>query len=269
MGKRFSILVGLLLILIGALALAFNMLMPQWVETVFWRWGAWQLWPLFVVGIGLLFVLSPLLVRGRRGLGGLFIPGMPILVTGGILLFNSVFGTWGAWEWLWPLEVLAAAAGFLFAAIHMRAIWLLLPAIVFGANGLVFLFCALTDLWDLWAALWTIEPLSLGLAFLVININKRSAGLFIAGLVLCGVAAMALMGMSALFPGWVLINLVGPAILILVGLLVIVWSVLRHPPPPETVETEAEPPVLETDMVELEPEGPGTENECHLAQGVA
>jgi hypothetical protein len=269
MRKPFSILVGLVLILIGGTALAFNIMMPQWVETVFWRWGAWQLWPLFIVGIGLLFVLSPFLVRGRRGLGGLFIPGMPILITGGILLFNSVFDAWGAWEWLWPLEVLAVAAGFLFAAIYMRAIWLLLPAIVVGANGLVFLFCALTDLWELWAALWAIEPLSLGLAFLVINVKKRSAGLFVAGLVLCGVAAIVLMGMSALFPGWVLINLVGPVILILIGLLVIVGNVFRRPLQPEPVEIEAEPPVLEMDMADLEPEGSETANERDLAQSVA
>ena len=42
MNRRFSILVGLILILIGGLALAFNILMPQWVETVFWYWGAWH-----------------------------------------------------------------------------------------------------------------------------------------------------------------------------------------------------------------------------------
>ena len=103
-----------------------------------------------------------------------------------------------------------------------------------------------------------IEPLSLGLAFLTINVKKRSAGLFIAGLILCGVAAIALMGMSALFPGWVLINLVGPAILILIGLLVIVGSVFRRLPKPEPVEIEAEPPVLEVDMAEMELEGAET-----------
>jgi hypothetical protein len=131
----------------------------------------------------------------------------------------------------------------------MRAVWLLLPTIVIGANGLAFLFCALTDLWELWTALWAIEPLSLGLALLAINIKKRSAGLFIAGLVLCGVAAVGLMGMSALFPGWVLINLVGPAILILIGLLVIVWNVLRRPLRAESVETETEPPVLDSAQI--------------------
>ena len=73
MSRRFSILVGLILILIGGLALAFNVVAPSlpWPGAAFWRWGAWRLWPLFVVGGGLLFVVSPFLVRGRRGLGGL------------------------------------------------------------------------------------------------------------------------------------------------------------------------------------------------------
>jgi hypothetical protein len=231
MNRRFSILVGLILILIGGLALAFNVFAPSlpW-RAAFWHWGAWRLWPLFVVGIGLLFVVSPFLVRGRRGLGGLFIPGVPILITGGILLYNSVLDAWAAWEWLWPLEVLALAMGFLFAAIYMRAIWLLLPAIVIGANGLAFQFCALTGRWELWTALWTVEPLSLGLSLLVVNIKKRSAGLLIAGLILCGVAAVGLMGMSALFPGWLVINLLGPAVLILIGLVVILGGLVRRSP---------------------------------------
>ena len=90
MNKRFSILVGVILILMGALGSAFNLVVPMLGLNV-WRWGTWRLWPLAVVSIGLLVVLSPFLTRGYRGLGGLFIPGVPILTTGGILLFASVF----------------------------------------------------------------------------------------------------------------------------------------------------------------------------------
>ena len=43
------------------------------------------MWPVLVVGLGLLFVAPPLLTRGKRGLGALFIPGFPILATGAIL----------------------------------------------------------------------------------------------------------------------------------------------------------------------------------------
>jgi hypothetical protein len=238
MNKRLSILMGVLLILIGGLALAFNVVVPWWAPE-FWRWGSWRLWPLLIVGGGLLFTVSPLLVRGKRGLGGLYIPGVPILVTGGILLFASMFDAWGAWAWLWPLEVLGLALGFLVAAIYMRAIWLLLPAILIGANGLIFQFCALTGRWDTWAVLWAFEPLSLGLAFLIINVKQRSKELFVAGLILCVLAALGLMGMSALFPGWLLINLVGAATLVLAGLLIIVFNVVRRSPQPDQVDAEA------------------------------
>ena len=145
MNRRFSFLVGITLILIGALSLAFTLVMPTLGLGV-WMWAAWRLWPLVVVAVGLMFVVSPLLVRGRRGLGGLFIPGVPILATGAILLYASVFDAWHAWEWLWPLEVLSIAMGFLLASIYMRSIWLLLPAIFIGANGVVLQFCALTGL---------------------------------------------------------------------------------------------------------------------------
>jgi hypothetical protein len=242
MNRRFSILVGIVLIFIGGLALAFNLVLPMLGVDV-WYWGAWRLWPLVVISGGLFFVLPPFLVRGRRGLGGLFIPGLPILTTGCILLYNSIFDAWGAWEWLWPLEVLSLAVAFLFAAIYMRVIWLLLPAIVIGANGLLLQYCAFTDMWEAWAVLWTIEPLSVGLSFLLITLKRRSAGLFIAGLILCGIAAVGLMGMTAVFPGWMLVNLLGPAILIFIGLLVILWSVLRRSPSPATPE----PAETETD----------------------
>jgi len=233
MSKRFSILVGLVLILMGSLSLAFSLVMPMLEMSV------WRLWPMILVGMGLLFVLPPFLVRGRRGLGGLFIPGAPILTTGGLLLFASIFNAWEAWEQLWPLEMLALAVGFLFAAVYMRNVWLLIPAIIIGVNGALLQFCALTGWWSVWAALWTIEPLSVGLSFLVVSVGKRSAGLFIAGLILCGLAGTGLMGMTAILsagaflPGRWVINLAGPILFILVGLLLIVWSVVRRSPSPE------------------------------------
>jgi hypothetical protein len=180
MNKRFSILLGAVLIVMGGLMLLFNLALPM-LGISGWRWGVWRLWPMFVIGVGLLFVLTPLLVRGKRGLGGLFIPGMPTLVTGGILLFTSAFDVWGAWEWLWPLEVLAVAVGFLFASIYMRNIWLLIPAIIVGANGLLMQFCALTGWWSVWAVLWTIEPLAVGVALFAAYTRKRRSGLLVVG----------------------------------------------------------------------------------------
>jgi hypothetical protein len=237
MSKRFSILAGSVLVLTGGLAMACT-LAASGLGLGVWSWGPWRLWPLVVVCAGLCFVAPPLLVRGKRGLGSLFIPGVPVLTTGGILLFCSVFDAWGAWAWLWPQEVLAVALGFLFAAIGMRVTWLLIPAIVIGANGLLFQFCAFTDWWEVWAVLWTIEPLSIGLALLAANIKRRSAGLLAAGLVMCALAglgfleSLVIVTLSAIFPVWWLWRWVGPVTLILAGLALLVWGLVRRSPAP-------------------------------------
>ena len=186
MNKRFSIVASLLLILIGALALMCNLAMFVPGVHVF-RWAPWRLWPLAVVCAGLFFVVPPLLVRGHRGLGGLFIPGVPVLTTGGILLFASVFDAWRAWEWLWPLEILALAVGYLLAAIYMRVVWLLIPAVLFGVTGVLLQFCALTGWWGLWGVLWRTGVLR-----------------------------------------WV-VEIGGPAVLVLVGLLILIRGSVRRP----------------------------------------
>jgi len=240
MNKRFPILGGIALILMGILALTFTLVIPTLGLNV-WRWGAWRLWPLVVVGVGLLFVLPPLLVRGRKGLGLLFIPGMPIVTTGAILLLSSVFNWWSVWEWLWPQEVLALALGFLFAAVYARWIWLLVPTIIIGLNGLVLQLCALTGLWQAWAVLWTVEPLSVGLALLAVGAKTRSNRLLVAGLVVCALAGLGLAGMTAIltvatvWPGWWLVNTLGPAIIILTGILLLVWGVIGRPSSPNPV----------------------------------
>jgi hypothetical protein len=227
------ILIGVSLILIGMMALSCSVLPMMGMSA--WHWGPWRLWPLLVVGVGMLFVVPPFLTRNARGLGGLFIPGVPVLVTGGILLFASVFDAWRAWEWLWPLEVLGVAGGFLLAAIYMRNIWLLIPVIIVGANGLLLQFCAITDWWGVWAVMWTIEPLSVGLALLAVNAKQHSAGLLTAGLALCALAGVGFVGslaiviLSAIFSvGW-LWGWMGPAILIVTGTLLLVMSVLHRP----------------------------------------
>jgi hypothetical protein len=227
MDKQFSVLLGTILILTGLLALTFTLLMPlAGLELA--GWGAWRLWPLIVVSLGMLFVLPPLLVRGQRGLGLLFIPGTPILASGAILLLASVLDRWEIWAWLWPLEVLALAAGFVLAAGYVRSVWLMVPAIIVGLNGLVLQFCALTGRWDAWAVLWTVEPLAVGLSLLVVSLPTRSPLLSLAGLMFCGLAGVGLVGMSLIFSGWWLVNLLGPVLLILVGGLWLLWGGARH-----------------------------------------
>jgi hypothetical protein len=239
MEKRFSILLGVLLILVGGLALLFSL----GGAVLGWSILApWRLWPLVVLGVGLLFVVPPFTVRGKRGLGGLFIPGMPILATGGLLFIGSIFRWWGVWAYFWPMVVLGVALGFLLAALYMRVIWLVIPGIIIGATGLLFQFCALTHLWGVWSVLWTIEPFSVGLALLVCWVKTRSRGLFWAGLILCGIAASFAILMAAIMHWW-LIGVLGPAVLILVGALIILRGLGPRPAQPTaTAATGGESP---------------------------
>lgn len=230
MSKNVSIVASIALIAVGVASLLCS------TVGAFFGFRVWQLWPLFVVGAGLAFVLPPLLVRGKPGLGALFIPGVPVLANGCILFFTSVTRWWGAWEWLWPMEVTGVALGFLLAAIYMRVIWLLIPAIIVGTNGLLFQFCAVTGWWAVWAVAWAIEPLSVGLALLAVNLKQRSAGLAVAGVALCALAGVGaleslfIVAVSAIIPVWWLWRWMGPVTLILVGVGLLVWGLVRRAP---------------------------------------
>jgi hypothetical protein len=97
-------------------------------------------------------------------------------------------------------------------------VWLGIPAILIGANGLVLAFCNTTGLWSAWSVLWTIEPLAIGLVQLLIAARTHSTATAIVGLSFCGFAGVAFIGMSELmaFNG-LLFRLAGPALLIVLG----------------------------------------------------
>jgi hypothetical protein len=227
MRKENAIVISLILIAVGIIALAAS------VFGALFGFRIWQLWPLFVISAGVLFILPPALNREKRGLGGLYIPGIPILVNGMLLLFTSVFRWWSAWEWLWPLELLAVALGFALAAFQLNSIWLLIPAIIIGANGLLMQFCALTGWWGLWAVLWIVEPLSLAAAFFAVNTRKHSPGLRFASVILCIVSAVGfaqslfIIVFSRIISVWGLWKWSSSVLLILAGVGLLVWGLSR------------------------------------------
>ena len=224
MEKRSSALVGMALIALGVLSLAMSALTRVLGFDLLGL--VWRMWPSMVVGLGALLVVVPLLVRGRRGLGALWIPGFPILATGTILFLASVLNAWQIWAWLWPMELLALAMGFLAAAVYMRVSGLAIPAIIIGLNGLVMQFCAITGLWHWWAVLWVVEPLSVGLALLGVGAATTRSGMTTAGLILCGIAAAGLMLMITILGGWWPVRLAGSGLMILGGLLLLAWGLL-------------------------------------------
>lgn len=177
--RSLSLIFGLALVAIGGLSLLGNTLLAM---------QAWRLWPLTVIIAGIALTLPGFFGLKRRGFGSFFIPGIPLLTTGGILMFASLFDRWNVWELAWPLEVLGVALGFALAAIFMRVAGLAIPAMIIGVNGLILAFCNLTGLWSAWAILWPFEPLSIGLGLLIVGVLNRSAGTKLAGLILTGLA---------------------------------------------------------------------------------
>ena len=228
MQKKASLLIGVTLIVLGILALAGNLLIRAAGNGLLLGFRAW---PIFVVGAGLLFCLPPFLFSGQRGLSGLFVPGIPTLTAGALLFIASVSGYWAIWASLWPLEVLSLAAAFVLMAIYMKVPWLMIPASILGFTGLVLQFCAATGWWSSWAVLWTVEPFAVGLPLLLIGILKRIEGVKLAGIILCGLAGLAFAAMSSfLVTSLWITRLVGPALVLVLGIVLIVSALGKRSP---------------------------------------
>jgi hypothetical protein len=179
--RLFMLIAGVTLVALGAISLLGN---------IFFSTQAWRIWPIVVVLAGLGLTAPGFFGMSRRGLGAFFIPGIPVLTTGGILLYASLTRHWGIWAEAWPLEVLAVALGFALSAIFMRVAALAIPAFIIGLNGLLLGFCAVTGLWQAWAILWPIEPLSVGLGLIVLSIVNKSAGVKLAATILFTIAGL-------------------------------------------------------------------------------
>ena len=186
------------------------------------------MWPLVVLLLGLGLTAPGLLAIARPGLGAFFIPGIPVLTTGGILMFASLSGNWGIWALAWPLLVLAVALGFGLAAVFMRVPGLAIPALIVGINGLVLAFTNTTGLWAAWAILWPVEPLAIGLGLLVVGIAHRSAGANLAATILIGISGAAFF-MTSFIGAFseTILRFAVPGMLVLTGLLLVGMNFFR------------------------------------------
>jgi hypothetical protein len=226
MQRKTSLLFGVTLILLGVLALAGNLIIRAVGEGFLLGFRAW---PIFVVGAGLLFCLPPFIFSKMRGLSGLFIPGIPTLTTGLLLFLASITGNWSIWSYLWPLEVISVAFGFVLMAVFLKVPWLMIPASIIGLTGFVLQFCAVTGLWSSWAVLWTVEPFAVGLPLLLIGMVKKIEGVKVAGIILCGLAGLAFAAMSSILVTslWIT-RLIGPVIVLALGILLVVSAIIKR-----------------------------------------
>ncbi len=226
--KLFNLIAGITLLAIGVIALAGN---------VFLATKAWKLWPVIIILAGLGFTIPGFLGFAHRGFGAFFIPGIPVLTTGAILLFASVTGHWEIWAVAWTLEILGLALGFVMAAIFMRVPGLAIPAFIIGINGLMFVFCALTGLWQSWAILWPIEFLAVGLGLLVLGIANQSAGVKTAASVLFTIAGggFFITAFLSVFNNNAVLKFAVPIMLLVTGGLLTATYILHKSPEPPTI----------------------------------
>jgi len=232
--RLLSLIFGFGLIAIGAVSLAGNLLL---------KLDAWRLWPVTVILLGLALTAPGFFGLARRGLGSFFIPGIPVLTTGVLLLVASMLNRWQIWGFAWPLEILALALGFALSAFFMRLPALAIPAFILGANGLLLGFCSLTGLWQAWALLWPIEPLSVGLGLLVLGIFNKSHGARVAAVVLFIIAGAGFFITSfiSVFNTSIL-RFGAPLMLILTGILLAALSFLKREETPQPApDLSAEP----------------------------
>ena len=211
-----SIVTGITLVLIGSLYLGYNLLATRFALP---EPAPWRLWPLAISAVGLLFLLPPALAPSQRVLAVLFIPGVPILIVGGLATLTLFLPASFVWSTFWPQIVLGLALGVVLLARYLRAVWLILPAAVFGALGAALQFSAVTGWWSAWSVLWAVVPVAIGLALAAIGWRQGSRRLSLAGLLLCAVIGLGAVGLGGLLIGnWGLVNAAGALVLIGAGL---------------------------------------------------
>jgi hypothetical protein len=160
----------------------------------------------------------------------LYVIAAPLIAIGSMLLISMMSGQWFWWARWWPIGLLSVALGFLLAAIYAHEAWLLVPAIFLGANGGLFLFNMWYGQWYLWKVLWIVQPLSLGLALLLVGVLKHSGVALGFGLVLSTLAIFFSMLMSPIFADTArLTGSLGAFTLVAMGGALLLWNMRRKP----------------------------------------
>ncbi|HLF29096.1 MAG TPA: hypothetical protein VJG32_22440 [Anaerolineae bacterium] len=144
---RSSIIVAVILILLGVLFLAYNLIPGLNIG---------RTWPAIFFLIAAGFYLPPFIwPSARQGLAALFIPGSIMIVLGLIFTYNTVTDDWASWAYAWTLIPAGVGLGLALAARFgawgrstlWTGIWMIVVStIVFGFFGTLFGGAALKSL---------------------------------------------------------------------------------------------------------------------------
>ena len=148
--------------------------------------------------------------------------------------------TWGA---IWPFLILLVGFAFWLAIIiwwdsRRKIAGLAIPATIVTTNGLILLYQSLTGDWASWSYLWALEPLSVGVGLLMLYLlGNRERGVLVAAYIVGGIGLVFFIIFASAFGG--LIRLIGPMVLILVGILILISGARRRAE--EDMPTQARP----------------------------
>jgi len=95
-----NIIIGVVLLALGVFAL---------FGTYFGSLNMDNLWPLLIIGVGVVFFI--VVALGDQSRAGLAIPGSILVMVGLLLLIMNYTDTWESWSYCWALIVFASGAG--------------------------------------------------------------------------------------------------------------------------------------------------------------
>ncbi|MBI4759565.1 MAG: hypothetical protein HY783_11315 [Chloroflexi bacterium] len=156
--------------------------------------------------------------------------GFMLVVVGGILLLPATgLVALGAWQ-VWSYVALAVGAGFYLPALLWRGrgslSWLSMPGTIFLVNGLALLYSSYAGA-RAWLYLWTLEPLAVGFGFYTMYLlGRRHGALLLAGKIMTLTGLVLLAAFASLVATEPVARLLGPAILVGLGLGVVLKALL-------------------------------------------
>ncbi len=134
---------------------------------------------------------------------------------------------------LWPAIFYAGALVFYIPALinpqnRRELSGLFIPGTILLALGLIFTYNVLSGDWGSWAYAWTLIPAGVGLGLALGSVfGGWGSGATTTGLVMAAISAGAFALFASVFGG-LLFKLFGPALIILIGLLLLVRAVIRR-----------------------------------------
>lgn len=157
MKRKTSIVGGIILILLGLLFLA-SELLPEYFQ--FWDW------PFIIIGLGVVFFIWAII----SGTGGLAVPGAILSGIGGIFYYQNMSGDWASWSFIWALIPAFVGIGVIISGIidrnYKEAISGGLTLIIISAI-LFFAFGSFLGLESNLTQYWPVLLIALGLISLV------------------------------------------------------------------------------------------------------